>query len=88
MDYPKRNEQSAKNFLAGQGEVELGLSKKGKRVMIVSGTAIAVSEAAYDKLRQGDAEGLQYFEFQVDDTWIPVICKAGGGLENSVKLTF
>ena len=23
---------------------------------------------------------LQSFEFQVNDTWIPVICKAGGAL--------
>ena len=87
MDYPKRNVQSAKNFLAGK-EVELGLSKSGKRVLISEGTAIAVSEMAYDKLRTGNAEGLQYFEFQVDNTWIPVICKAGGGLQESVKLTF
>ena len=88
MDYPKRNEMSAKNFLAGKGEVELGLSKRGKRVMIVEGTAIAVSEVAYNQLRQGNIENLQYFEFQVDNEWIPVICKAGGGLQNSVKLTF
>ena len=79
---------SAKNFLAGKGEVELGLSKSGKRVMIVEGTAIAVSEVAYNQLRQGNPEGLQFFEFQVDNTWIPIICKAGGGLQNSIKLTF
>ena len=87
MDYPKRNQKSAKEFLAGK-EVELGLSKSGKRVLISEGTAIAVSEMAYDQLRKGDPEGLQYFEFQVDNTWIPVICKAGGGLQESVKLTF
>ena len=87
MDYPKRNQKSAKEFLAGK-EVEIGLSKSGKRVAIVEGTAIAVSEMAYDQLRKGDAENLQYFEFQVNDEWIPVICKAGGGLQNSVKLTF
>ena len=87
MDYPKRNQKTAKEFLAGK-EVELGLSKSGKRVLISEGTAIAVSEMAYDQLRTGNAEGLQYFEFQVDNTWIPVICKAGGGLQNSVKLTF
>ena len=88
MDYPKRNVQSAKNFLAGKGEVEIGLSKSGKKVAIIEGTAVAVSEMAYAQLRKGDIEGLQYFEFQVDDTWIPVICKAGGGLQESVKLTF
>lgn len=88
MDYPKRNQKTAKEFLAGKGEVELGLSKSGKRVMIVDGTAVAVSEFAYDKLRKGEAEGLQFFEFEVDGTWIPVLCKAGGGLLQSIKLTF
>ena len=87
MDYPKRNQKTAKEFLAGK-EVELGLSKSGKRVLISEGTAIAVSEMAYDQLRQGKTEGLQYFEFEVEGEWIPVICKAGGGLQNSVKLTF
>ena len=87
MDFPKRNQQSARAFLAGK-EVEVGLSKSGKRVAIVDGTAIAVSELAYDTLRNHSTEGLQYFEFQVNNEWIPVICKAGGGLQQSIKLTF
>lgn len=73
-DYPKRNQMSAQTFLKGK-TTTIGLSKGGKPVMIANGVAIALSKIAYNLLRQGITENLQYFEFKVDNNWIPCICK-------------
>lgn len=74
-NYPKRNQMSAKQFLAGK-QIEVGLTKTGKRVCIADGIIIALSDFAYNIMKSKSVEGLQYFEFQVEDgNWVPCICK-------------
>ena len=76
-NYKKRNQMTAQEFLKGK-TVRIGLSKAGHKVLITEDRAISVSDYAYNILRQGKCEGLQYFEFYVEkkDAWIPMLCKA------------
>ena len=89
MDYPKRNIKSVRSLFRG-AEVKTGTSKAGKFVCVVNSTAYAVSDAAKEILQSDNwmegIDGLQSFEFQVNDTWIPVICKAGGALSGQRTL--
>ena len=79
VNYPKRNEDLAINVLRGKS-FESGKNKDGKNVIVVAGKACACSDAAFtiidgeqwDKLNE-----VQYFEFQVNDKWIPCFCKRG-----------
>lgn len=85
VNYPKRNllrGQEIINHLLKGHETQLGKNRAGKAVLICDGKAIAVSDKAFETLSGDSVEGLQYFEFQVGDAWIPCICKAGG-LENA-----
>lgn len=89
MDYPKRNQQSVRSLFRGS-DVKTGTSKAGKFVCVVNSTAYAVSDAAKTILQSDNwmdgIDQLQSFEFQVNDTWIPVICKAGGALSGQRTL--
>lgn len=89
MDYPKRNIKSVRSLFRGS-DVKTGTSKAGKFVCIVNSTAYAVSDAAREILESANwmdgIDELQSFEFQVNDTWIPVICKAGGALSGQKVL--
>ena len=84
VNYPKRNQKSAKAALAG-AEYKTGISAAGKKVVIVNGTACAVSDFAFDIIENdkwNELDKVQYFEFQINGSWIPVFCKAGGELQN------
>lgn len=89
MDYPKRNIKSVRSLFRG-ADVKTGTSKAGKFVCVVNETAYAVSDAAREILKSDNwmdgIDDLQSFEFQVNDTWIPVICKAGGALSGQKVL--
>lgn len=83
LNYPKRNQKSAKAALAG-AEFKSGKNKDGKNVIVVNGTACAASDFAMDIIHNEQWARLnevQYFEFEVNGTWIPVFCKAGGDLQ-------
>lgn len=82
VNYPKRNQKSAKSVLAG-AEFKSGKNQAGKNVIVVNGTACAASDFAMDIIHNekwNELDKVQYFEFEVNGTWIPVFCKAGGEL--------
>lgn len=89
VNYPKQKQQSLRTKLQNAKEFKTGLNSKGARVAVIDGEAMAVSEKAMEILTNEPlktaVDKLQYFEFKVNDQWIPVIAVAGGPLQNETK---